>query len=238
MLSVGSLFSGIGGWDLGLERAGMRTMWFCEQDDFCRRVLARHWPGVPRLGNIERVGAGRDWEPCRVDVLCGGFPCQDISPAGRRVGIAGSRSGLWSEMFRLVRELRPRYVLVENSGDLAVRGLDRVLGDLASVGFDAEWEELSACAFGAPHTRRRLFIVAYPHGEQGRRQCGWLREHADGQGKWDVYPWDVEPGALRVVDGISAAVDRNRALGNALVPAIAEHIGRRILEFEGSRVAA
>src|SRR5438093_244553 len=112
----------------------MRTMWFCEQDRFCRDVLSRRWPGIPRLGDIRRVGVDRDWEPCRVDVLCGGFPCQDISPAGRRIGIAGARSGLWSEMFRLVCELRPRYVLVENSADLAARGLDVVLGDLASIG--------------------------------------------------------------------------------------------------------
>lgn len=234
MLTVGSLFSGIGGFDLGLERAGMRVMWQCEADPFARSILAKHWPGVPRLCDVQRTGIGRDFEPCRVDLLCGGFPCQGTSPGGNRLGLADPRSGLWSEMFRLVRELRPRYVVVENSGDLAVRGLDRVLGDLASVGFDAEWEELPSCAFGAPHSRKRLFVVAYPHGEQRRGECGRQRGQAEGQGEWDVYRWDTEPGGLRMADGIPAAVDRNRALGNALLPQIAEWIGRRILEWEGS----
>jgi DNA (cytosine-5)-methyltransferase 1 len=231
-LTVGSLFSGIGGFDLGLERAGMRVMWQCENDPFARRVLAKHWPGVPRLCDINRVGAGRDWEPCRVDLICGGFPCQDISPAGKRAGIDGARSGLWSEMLRLIRELRPGYAIVENSGDLAVRGLGTVLGDLASIGFDAEWEELSACAFGAPHTRRRLFVVAYPHSEHGGRERGRIGRAEEGEGAWDLHHWDAEPAGSRVAHGIPAAVDRNRALGNALVPQIAEYIGRRIVAYE------
>jgi DNA (cytosine-5)-methyltransferase 1 len=233
-VNVGSLFSGIAGFELGLERAGMRTEWFCEADPFCRSILAQHWPGVPRLTDIRRVGAGRDFEPCRVDVLTGGFPCTDISPAGPRIGIDGPRSGLWAEMFRLVCELRPSYVIVENSGDLASRGLDRVLGDLASAGFDAEWDELRACAFGAPHSRRRLFVVAYPHGESRRRQRGRLWGAQGGEGAWDVYPWDAPAGALRVVDGIPEALDRNQALGNAVVPQIAEWIGHRIVSYENA----
>jgi hypothetical protein len=124
VLSVGSLFSGIGGFDLGLERAGgFRTDWFCEQDEFCRAVLAKHWPGVPRFVDIQRIGRGRDFEPRPVDVLCGGFPCQDISVAGTGAGLAGARSGLWSDYARLIGELGPSYVVVENVSALLARGL-------------------------------------------------------------------------------------------------------------------
>ena len=159
MLTVGGLFSGIGGWELGLERAGMRVLWHCEADAFCRRVLERNWPDVPVYPDV-RALRGVDVEP--VDVLCGGFPCQDISVAGRGAGIGGERSGLWGEFARLIGELRPRYVLVENVSALTARGLDVVLGDLAARGFDAEWDCLPASAFGAPHQRDRLWLVAYP----------------------------------------------------------------------------
>jgi DNA (cytosine-5)-methyltransferase 1 len=210
-LTVGSLFSGIGGFDLGLERAGMRTVWFCEQDPFCQRVLARHWPGVPVHGDVRTLvadaGRGRvqpdgdggglagaqpgDREAVRagelppaassggegggvvpvpvpyVDVLCGGFPCQDLSYAGKGAGIDGERSGLWAEYARLIRELRPRYVLVENVSALLARGLGRVLGDLAACGYDAEWDCIPASAVGAPHRRDRVWLVAYPQRDDG-----------------------------------------------------------------------
>lgn len=156
-LTVGSLFSGIGGFDLGLERAGMAVRWQVEIDPWCRRVLANHWPDVPRHGDIRRVGA-HNLES--VDVLCGGFPCQDVSNAGLREGIDGKRSGLWTEYVRLIRELRPRFVAVENVSGLLVRGMERVLGDLAACGYHAEWDSLPAAAFGAPHIRERVFIVA------------------------------------------------------------------------------
>jgi DNA (cytosine-5)-methyltransferase 1 len=158
-LTFGSLFAGIGGMDLGLERAGMVCRWQVEIDDYCRRVLAKHWPDVPRYGDIREVtGEGLE----RVDLICGGFPCQDISNAGKRAGIDGERSGLWSEYIRLVRVLRPRYVLVENVAALLGRGVDVVLGDLAASGYDAEWDCIPAAAVGAPHLRDRLFILAYP----------------------------------------------------------------------------
>jgi DNA (cytosine-5)-methyltransferase 1 len=229
VLTVGSLFSGIGGFDLGFERAGMHTVWFCEQDAFCQRVLAKHWPGVPchpdvralvadtaSLGREDGPGlddrgrplvrsvpgavggtgrrdsaprvqdGGRDsvassegdvGEPLPVpvpyvDVLCGGFPCQDISLAGKGAGIDGSRSGLWREFARLIGELRPRYVVVENVPALTSRGLDRVLGDLAACGFDAEWDHLPASAFGAPHRRDRLWLVAYASSDELWEQSG------------------------------------------------------------------
>lgn len=157
-LRVLSLFSGIGGIDLGLERAGFTIVAHSEIDQYASRVLAKHWPGVPNVGDITKA----DWSDWvgHVDVIAGGFPCQDISLAGKGAGIEGSRSGLWSEYARVVRVLRPRYVIVENVAALLSRGLDRVLGDLASLGYDAWWDCIPAASVGAPHRRDRVFIVA------------------------------------------------------------------------------
>lgn len=161
-LTFGSLFAGIGGFDLGLERAGMSAAWQVEKEPWCRHILNRHWPYVPCHDDIRDV-KGVDLAP--VDVVCGGFPCQDISSAGQGVGIGGARSSLWKEYARLVDELRPRYVVVENVAALRRRGLDVVLGDLSALGYDAEWDCLRASDFGAPHRRDRIWIVAYPNGE-------------------------------------------------------------------------
>ena len=159
MMTFGSLFSGIGGIDLGLERAGMTCAWQVEIDPWCRQVLTKHWPNVRRYEDVSAVG-GDTLEP--VDVIAGGFPCQDVSVAGQRAGIqAGTRSGLWSEFHRIICELRPRYVFVENVPGLLARGMGRVLGDLADIGYDAEWEVLSAADVGAPHLRKRVFITAH-----------------------------------------------------------------------------
>jgi DNA (cytosine-5)-methyltransferase 1 len=166
-LTFGSLFSGIGGMDLGLERAGMRCVWQSEIDPYASRVLRKHWPSVPNLGDITRI----DWSGVeRPDLVCGGFPCQDISFAGKGAGLAGERSGLWYELARCVREVRPRIVLVENVAALFVRGLDAVLGTLASLGYDCEWACLPAAAVGAPHIRDRVFIVAHT---RTQRWVGW-----------------------------------------------------------------
>lgn len=151
-LTVGSLFSGIGGFDLGFARAGFEIAWQVEIDPFCRAVLEKHWPTVRRYEDVRTVGSELE----RVDVLCGGFPCQDISVAGRGAGIDGARSGLWSHFARLIGELRPAYVVVENVTALLTRGLGRVLGDLAARGYDAEWDCLPASAFGANHRRDRI----------------------------------------------------------------------------------
>jgi DNA (cytosine-5)-methyltransferase 1 len=156
---VGSLFAGIGGFDLAARWMGWETAWFSEIDPYASAVLAQHWPGVPNHGDITKIDF-RAVEP--VDLLCGGFPCQDISNAGKRAGIDGERSGLWGEYARAIGELRPRYVVVENVAALLGRGLERVLGDLAALGYDAEWEVLSAADVGAPHERERLWLVAYP----------------------------------------------------------------------------
>jgi DNA (cytosine-5)-methyltransferase 1 len=156
-MTVGSLFAGIGGFDLGFERAGYRVRWQVEINAYCRAVLRKHWPGVRRYGDVRRVGR-HNLEP--VDVICGGFPCQDISIAGAGAGLDGARSGLWREYARIIREVRPRYVVVENVPALLSRGLGTVLADLAACGYDAEWDCLPAAAVGAPHRRDRVWIVA------------------------------------------------------------------------------
>jgi DNA (cytosine-5)-methyltransferase 1 len=159
------LFSGIGGFSLGLERTGgFETVAFCEIEPFPRAVLAKHWPEVPCFEDVRSLNASALAERgIAVDVICGGFPCQDISIAGAGAGIEGERSGLWSEYARLVGEIRPQFVLVENVSALLSRGLDRVLGELAALGYDAEWHCIPASYVGAPHERDRIWIVAYPH---------------------------------------------------------------------------
>ena len=167
-LTVGSVFSGIGGIELGLERCGMKTFWQVEKDPYCRAVLRKHWPNTEQFDDICTAGS-HNLAP--VDVICGGFPCQDISLAGKGAGLDGGRSGLWFEYVRIVRELRPRFVLVENVSALLTRGLDRVLGSLAEIGYDAEWDCIPASYVGAPHRRDRIWIVAYP-GSKGRWEDG------------------------------------------------------------------
>lgn len=241
-LTVGSLFAGIGGFDLGFERCGMQTVWQVEQNDFCRAVLARHFPNAERYEDVRDVGADN---LAPVDLICGGFPCQDISLAGNGAGLGGKRSGLWSEMRRIVRELGPRWVVVENVAALRSRGLDRVLRDLDESGYDAEWDCIPASAVGASHQRDRLWLVAYParNGEVGaeaspgtERQRAWPgrpegREGAFGIASGESGRWP-EPDVGRVAHGVPARVDRLSALGNALVPQIAEWIGWRILAAE------
>lgn len=165
------LFSGIGGFSLGLERAGMHTVAFCEIEPYARAVLAKHWPDVPCYSDVRELTAQRlAADGIAVDVICGGFPCTDISSAGDKAGIAGEQSGLWREYARLIGEIRPWFVIVENVADLLSRGLGVVLGDLASIGYDAEWHCISAAHVGAPHIRDRIWIVAYPNSHSRRQQ--------------------------------------------------------------------
>jgi DNA (cytosine-5)-methyltransferase 1 len=168
-LRVLDLFSGIGGFSIGLERAGMTTVAFCEIDKKAQFVLKKHWPDVPVFEDVSTLTKDLlDERGIAIDVICGGFPCQDISLAGKGAGIEGERSGLWSEYARLIGELRPQYVIVENVSALLSRGLDRVLGDLASLGYDAEWHCIPASALGAPHRRDRIWIMAYPNSQHWR----------------------------------------------------------------------
>lgn len=166
-MRVLDLFSGIGGFSLGLERAGMRTVGFCEISEFCHRIIASHWPSTPIAGDITQ----RQFSPGEADVICGGFPCQDISYAGKRAGIAGKRSGLFWEMFRAVRLVRPRFVLVENVAALSTDGMDVVLGSMATERYDAEWDCISASDVGAPHGRPRIWI-AFADADREQRALG------------------------------------------------------------------
>lgn len=171
-LKVLDLFSGIGGFSLGLERAGgFETVAFCEIEEFPRKVLAKHWPEVPIYEDVTTLtGDILRRDGISVDVITGGFPCQDISTAGKQAGMGeGTRSGLWSEIVRLIGELSPRYVIVENvanllSGPSEKRGgwFGRILGDLAECGYDAEWENIPASALGASHRRERVWVIGYP----------------------------------------------------------------------------
>jgi DNA (cytosine-5)-methyltransferase 1 len=230
----------VGGLDKGLEDAGMKVKWQVEIDPYCRKVLAKHWPDVERFEDVREVGVHN---LAAVDLVCGGFPCQDISNAGKRAGIDGARSGLWAEFARLIRELRPQLVLVENVAALLNRGMGRVLGDLAEGGYDAKWDCIPAAAVGAPHIRNRVFILAYTasvrrsgsvdelrrDGPSQQARKGWMFQSV-GTVAPDRRQWATEPDVGRVADGVPDRVDRLRTLGNAVVPQVAEWIGRRIIE--------
>jgi DNA (cytosine-5)-methyltransferase 1 len=179
-LRVLDLFSGIGGFSLGLERSGgFETVAFCEIEPYCRAVLKKHWPDVPCYEDVRTLTADTlRQHGIAVDVICGGFPCQDLSAAGNQAGMDGTRSGLWSEIARLMGELRPRFAIVENvtallSGPSQRPGqwFGRVLGDLAAFGYDAEWHCIPASAIGAHHRRDRVWLVAYSG--QVRCDAGW-----------------------------------------------------------------
>lgn len=214
--------------DLGLERAGMQCIWQVEIDEYATRILGKHWPDVFRYDDVRTCGKHNLGQ---VDLIAGGFPCQDVSYAGKRTGIDGVRSGLWREFARIICELRPEYVLVENTTGLLARGMGRVLGDLASIGFDAEWFVLSACAFGAPHTRERVFILAYP-ASGSERQLWRLGRSQNGAPQRDVHWAQTEPAIARVVDGLPNRLERLTGGGNAVVPQVAQWIGERIISTQ------
>lgn len=308
-MRVGSLFSGIGGLDLGLERAGMTVVWQSEIDPYACRVLAKHWPNVPNLGDITTI----DWSTVEpVDVICGGYPCQPFSLAGVRQGESDPRH-LWPHFAEALRVLRPRFALLENVPGHLSLGFGRVLGDLAERGFDAEWDCIPAAAVGAPHLRYRVFVVAHANQHEhqggssplGRASTTDVPAHAvseqlrnqpvglggrgdstvagldgptrhvadadeigrDGRagtfgpsgrtepengsavgdtdrpstdahtapgGSWGAVGesgwWAAEPNVGRVAHGVPHRVDRLRALGNAVVPQVAEYVGRRMME--------
>lgn len=320
-MRIGSLFSGIGGLELGLEWAGLgETVWQVERDPFCRSILARHWPNAKRYHDVKEVGSHNLKS---VDLICGGFPCTDISLAGKGAGLAGEHSGLWFEFDRIIGELRPAWVVVENVAALKSRGLDRVLSDLDSRGYDAIWDCIPADSVGAPHERDRLFVVAWQvpdadgdrlrlgaergdgraqetdggdaepvelgaevadsssgglgelrraprgdrladrrgeevanaendHGRPGEcgAQEGTRPEKQRGRGPasggdrswppgpdelqaWRTVPVDAQPAFCAITHGIPRRLDRLRCLGNAVVPAVAEVIGRVVRILTG-----
>jgi DNA (cytosine-5)-methyltransferase 1 len=273
-MNFGSLFSGIGGFDRGFECAGMKCAWQCEIDPTCQKVLEKHWPEVKRYGDIRTIGK-HNLEP--VDVICGGFPCQPHSLAGKRKASKDERD-LWPEFYRIICEIEPEWVVAENvRGVLSSesgRFFGGILKDLAARGYDVEWQVLSAEAFGAPHIRERVFVVANRQ-SSGKRKLpvstwGSLEEsinpngirkdvsNSNGEGLSERYEsrgttsqtrrifarsefervytadrsqqWAIEPAICRVAHGIPGRVDRLKQLGNAVVPQVAEWIGRRIVE--------
>jgi DNA (cytosine-5)-methyltransferase 1 len=240
-LRVLSLFAGIGGFDLGLERTGgFKTVAFCEIEPFCRRVLAKHWPGVPCYEDVRTLGGERlAADGIAVDVIVGGFPCQDISYAGPGEGLDGERSGLWFEYARIIGELGPRVVIVENVAALLDRGMGDVLGTLSDLGFDAEWDTVTACGVGHPHMRRRVFLVAYSHRFDGRERLRHSLARAfrqiqtiDGLESARVGTrarLEDPSGLYGGANGLPDGMDRNHAIGNAVVPQIPELIGHAIL---------
>lgn len=253
-ITFGSLFAGIGGFDLGLERAGMKCKWQVEIDPFCQRVLAKHWPSVERFSDVKECGK-HNLEP--VDLICGGFPCQPHSLAGKRRGAQDDRD-LWPEYRRIVDELKPRWVLAENVPGIRTTILDQVLSDLENLNYTAGALVVPACAFNAPHIRKRVFIVAHANGgglpkqgfctkQQGGAETFGAGEtlgntksirHARQMGQSNTEQqaitraswWGIEPEVGRVADGFPGRVDRIRALGNAVVPQVVEWLGCRIIE--------
>jgi DNA (cytosine-5)-methyltransferase 1 len=202
-----ALFSGAGGSLLAGALLGWRPICAIELDPYCRRVLlARQRDGLlPRFPIWDDVPTfnGTPWRGY-VDVISGGVPCQDISKAaGKRAGISGARSGLWAEFARILGEVRPRYAFIENSAELALRGLDRVLSDLAALGMDARWCCLGADDVGAPHIRKRLWILAYAHGQRREKQWGASPAYEGAGGQESQCGGDTSSlGALRVLRGL------------------------------------
>lgn len=296
-MRVGDLFAGIGGFSLAFQRLGYEIAWQVEIDKYCNRVLERHWPDVKRYGDIKEIHAA-DLEP--VDLICGGPPCQPASQAGKQLGVEDER-WLWPEFYRILRSARPRWVLVENVPQLravnAGRAFGEVVRDLASLGYDTEWDCISAAHVGAPHIRDRVWIVGRDpnadcvqqaaqrelelgqdanttaggadsdsHGRRreerrpahhenryhaSRDNSGGLDPdvpHANSAGRVEQWRsqsvfaqqppiecsgwWETEPAVDRVVTKLPHRVDRLRGLGNAVVPAVVEFIGRRIMAID------
>lgn len=245
------LFAGIGGFSLAAHWMGWETVAFVERDGYAQKVLAKNFPGIPIYDDV-RTFNGNGFT---ADIVCGGFPCQDISTAGKQAGITGERSGLWTELHRIIGEIRPRFAVVENVAALLHNGMGVVLGDLSEIGYDAEWRVFSACELGFPHARERVFIVAYPHSESGPlrildRYCREVAGRNETSEKWGtdwfksemvsspdslVHAW-VEQFSqsplVRVDDGIPEGLHRLRCAGNSIVPQIAFEIFRAIEEAE------
>ncbi|MEM7398733.1 MAG: DNA cytosine methyltransferase [Pseudomonadota bacterium] len=245
------LFSGIGGFSLGLERTGgFETVGFCEVDVAARKRLNLRWPGVPIYDDVETLSATTlAADGIAVDFVTAGWPCQDISTAGSGAGIDGERSGLWRHVARLLGELRPRGALLENSSALLHRGLGRVLSDLAAIRYNAEWHCIRASAIGAPFEGDRIYILATPYEVDGQAGMGLRSPIIDARtiqrahSEYRARVWlEATCRLARMGDGFSDFVDRRERtelLGNAVVPQVVEMIGRAILAAEGEgRMAA
>lgn len=252
-MKVLSLFSGGGLGDYGLTLAGMEIVGQVEIDEYCQKILSLRWPEVPKWRDIRDVKGAEVIERCgAIDLISGGFPCQDVSVAGGGEGIQGQRSGLWKEYLRLICELRPKYCFVENVSALLGRGLDVLLGDLAESGYDAEWDCIPASELGSPQERDRFWLVAYRYGVRGRewgeiifkdnRNLGeYIKPNRKNywNGKWfegtpEEAKWELDHKSClsRVDDGTAGWVERLHLCGNGQVVQVVEWIGKRIMEYE------
>lgn len=249
-LRVLDLFSGIGGFAYGLEQTGLyETVAFCEWDKKCQAVLEKHWPSVPKFSDIANLvylegGILHDDLDgstvfTEVDVITGGFPCQDISLAGKGAGLEGERSGYWKHYKRLIQEIKPKGVIIENVSALRNRGLDQVLQDLHEVGYDAEWHCITASHLGATHQRDRIWIIAYSHSfrRKGFKPLECLSPYGQGgQGRKEnlqqVYnnPFgrsnSIPQPLLRGVDvRLAGRMDRLKQVGNSVYWPIVKQLG-------------
>lgn len=229
-MTHGSLFSGIGGFELGAYWAGIETTWNCEILPYQRRILKQHYPSTYQYNDIKELR-----NPEYVDIISGGFPCQDISNSGTKKGIKGHRSGLWGEMFRIAREVRPKYLVIENSSALIIRGFERVLCDLAEIGYNAEWQCLSGKQFGTQHRRERIYCIAY---SDGIRQQTFLQPSYFGikaVKNWEAdslsfsmpNEWLNRPGdsfTIRRGNDVPNKLHRIKGCGNAVMPVIAYYL--------------
>ena len=233
------LFSGIGGIALGLHRAGpFKTECFVESDLWCQQILRHHWPDTRIHDDVCTLDTSTLGD---IDLIAGGFPCQDISFAGDGKGLDGDRSGLWREFRRIIGELRPRFVIVENVSALLYRGLGEVLGDLASLRYDAEWHCIPASHLGGTHIRDRVFIIAYAHGTGLERGQIISFPARDGERSYKQLARLLESERELAIptrsgggihDGVSRRLDKLRGLGNSVYVPVITAIGQAILESE------
>jgi DNA (cytosine-5)-methyltransferase 1 len=247
-LKVLDLFSGIGAIGLGLERAGMETVAFCEIDEKCSLVLQKNFPGKKIFKDIKEVDSSKFNED--IDVVCGGYPCTGHSVAGKKQGFKNEASGLWGEYRRIIKEIKPKYVIIENSHNLRSTGLAELLKDIWEIGYNAEWSIISAYSVGSPHQRERIYIVAW---RTDVSYCDPFRswnsnsQEAKSKSEWWAKGWikrsplfreitSFEPKVLRIDDGaregLDAIEERIKQLGNAALPQISELIGKRIVDWE------
>jgi DNA (cytosine-5)-methyltransferase 1 len=243
-LTHGSLFSGIGGFELGAQMSGITTLWNCEIESYQRKILKKHFPQTKQYEDIRRL---KDAE--YVDIISGGFPCQDISIVNRKAkGINGNRSGLWAEMFRVLSEGRSKYIIIENTPALLKRGFEYILQDLYKIGYDAEWQVLSGAKFGYLHQRKRLLVIAYSNsiGKSGLfknlKTCKARQRRADSEKALKDYieqedfeercESKIKPLLSGKTYGLPNWVDRVKSIGNAVIPEIACYLFECIKSFE------
>lgn len=229
-LTHGSLFSGIGGFEIGAKRAGIKTIWSCELEDYQRKILKKTDKNAEQYRDIRTSIITK-----YVDIISGGFPCQDISIAGKMEGITGRRSGIWREMWRIIRNIRPKYVIIENSPTLLIRGFEKVLCDLSQIGYDAEWQVISNLSFGYPHQRKRLYVIAYSNQIRRKGDVYKYQSFDSIFRKWSPSPADgyslskriheiPKSNIIRNGDGFRHWTHRVGSLGNSVNPTLTHYL--------------